>query len=554
MKLIATIIDTTGIQPYIFGSNRLRENVGASYLVVQATTTWVKEVLKTTPTDEEPLAGLGIADPFLPIETSGQEAEIIYLGGGNAVLLFTSKKIATKFIRILSTRVLREARGINLVATHQGFDLGKGSLAETIDTMLNVDLDRKKRSRTPLSPLLGLGVTQACRSTQLVAVDNSKHYGPGGGYPISREIAQKLDVVHSKPELDGKNLATQTLKQTIFDTTIPNQWKIPLDFDDFGRSKGEMSYIAVVHIDGNSMGDRFRQHGQGKGDREYINAIRALSDSVKEAGKNSLRQLTTELVEAMPRLQQKFRETGESTLQDNRLPFRPLVYGGDDVTFVCDGRLGLTLAARYLQLFEQQSVSDGKPLTACAGICIVKAHYPFARAYALSEELCQSAKQVAKSARKTSTEREQKCSALDWHIATSGLMGSLSDIRKREYGTASGQLEMRPLLLSTASDQSDWRTWDCFEHVINVFETSVWKGKRNKIMALRDILRQGPEKTKEFLTAYRLEHLPYYPEHWMEQPTGQDLSNKGWLNQVCGYFDAIEAIDYYQPFEGENQL
>lgn len=31
------IVDTTGIQSYIFGSNRLRENVGASYLVHQAT-------------------------------------------------------------------------------------------------------------------------------------------------------------------------------------------------------------------------------------------------------------------------------------------------------------------------------------------------------------------------------------------------------------------------------------------------------------------------------------------------------------------------------------
>lgn len=31
------IVDTTGIQSYIFGSNRLRENVGASFLVHQAT-------------------------------------------------------------------------------------------------------------------------------------------------------------------------------------------------------------------------------------------------------------------------------------------------------------------------------------------------------------------------------------------------------------------------------------------------------------------------------------------------------------------------------------
>ena len=46
MSLIVTVLDTTGIQPYIFGSNRLRENVGASYLVSQATDEWVKEVLK----------------------------------------------------------------------------------------------------------------------------------------------------------------------------------------------------------------------------------------------------------------------------------------------------------------------------------------------------------------------------------------------------------------------------------------------------------------------------------------------------------------------------
>jgi hypothetical protein len=29
MQLV--MVDTTGIQPYIFGSNRLRENIGASY-------------------------------------------------------------------------------------------------------------------------------------------------------------------------------------------------------------------------------------------------------------------------------------------------------------------------------------------------------------------------------------------------------------------------------------------------------------------------------------------------------------------------------------------
>jgi hypothetical protein len=45
-QYIATVIDTTGIQKYIFGSNRLKENIGASHLVKLATTDWVEEFLK----------------------------------------------------------------------------------------------------------------------------------------------------------------------------------------------------------------------------------------------------------------------------------------------------------------------------------------------------------------------------------------------------------------------------------------------------------------------------------------------------------------------------
>jgi hypothetical protein len=36
------------------------------------------------------------------------------------------------------------------------------------------------------------------------------------------------------------------------------------------------------------------------------------------------------------------------TLENDKylLPFRPIVFGGDDVTFICDGRLGLSLATQ----------------------------------------------------------------------------------------------------------------------------------------------------------------------------------------------------------------
>jgi hypothetical protein len=525
MKLTVTVLDTTGIQPYIFGSNRLRENIGASYLVAQVTDSWVRETLST----------MGVIRPETPIESSGQDAELVYAGGGNTILLFKSPELAVEFTRKLSLKVLKEAPGINLVVAHREIEWDQDLLYKTVQEMMKHDLDIKKRSRNPSSPLLGLGVTQDCNSTRLVAVDMSKPHGSPADYPVSREIVAKLDAV--KP-------ANEHLKQTIFDLQKPNKWDIPHDFDEFGRSRGENSYIAVVHIDGNSMGDRFKKYGKDKSDRNYIIAMQELSKSVEKAGKIALKKITEELTESWITLKEKL------DLKDWQLPFRPLVYGGDDVTFVCDGRLGLTLAARYLQVFEEQQVADGGRLTACAGICIVKAHYPFARAYEMSEALCKSAKQIAKFKRVTSDKRSESevISAIDWHIAGSGLLGSITEIREREYRSqANYPLEMRPLLLKP--DRYDWRTWESFAHVINEFEQEEWKNRRNKVMALREVLRRDANATKEFLTAYRLSRLPEFPKS-ISKTAREDLAKQGWTGNTCGYFDAIEAIDFYLPLGG----
>ena len=539
MKLTVTVLDTTGIQPYIFGSNRLRENVGGSYLVGEVTEQWVRDILRSAPFE--------VSDCSLPIATSGQAAEVVYMGGGNTVLLFVSEALAQQFIRLLSSKVLRNAPGISLIAAHRhNFDTERDSLRDTIREMKETDLFKKKRSRIPSSPLLGLGVTQDCLSTRLVAVDTSNNHGSPDTYPVSREIAAKLDVVKSKGgnrTETQSNAANEALKKVIFDSQVPNQWDIPLDFDDFGRSEGDMSYIAVVHIDGNSMGQRFQACGE-KDEAGYQQAIRQLSESVKKAGQDSLRELTLALVDAMPRL------SGMLDLKPKKLPFRPLVYGGDDVTFVCDGRLGLSLAAHYLELFSQKKASDGEALSACAGVCIVKTHYPFARAYALSEQLCASAKKVAKYKRSTQTERAVPLSAIDWHIATSGLLGSLIEIRQREYQSQTGDsLAMRPLILGE-QDFSYWQTWENAVHLFKKFKRPEWQSKRNKIVGLREVLRTGKSATQEFLTAYQLDSLPTLPES-VSQDVKTDLESTGWRGGTCGYFDVIEALDFYTSLGGE---
>lgn len=79
-------------------------------------------------------------------------------------------------------------------------------------------------------------------------------------------------------------------------------------------------------------------------------------------------------------------------------------------------------------------------------------------------------------------------------------------------------------------------------------EDEDWKERKNKIIALREVLRQGSEATKQFLKNYRIkdEQLPLFPEF---SGQSKDLAKKGWLNRVCGYFDAIEALEFYISLE-----
>lgn len=543
-KFIVTVIDTTGIQSYVFGSNRLRENVGASYLLAQATDDWVKDTL-----EEKPIS-VPRERQYEPIEKSGLLAELVYAGGGNTTILFRTPDAAIKFTQKLSKRILKNAPGINLVVAHAEFtwnDDKDASLYGVIKKLREEELERKKHSRIPSAPLLGLGVTATCNSTQLPAIgktDEPKYQMPtptieSKHYLVSRETGAKLQSV---------KLANERLKKEIFEDEILKDFDIALDFDDFGRSEGESSYLAIVHADGNSMGKRFEKFGKGKFNRDYINDIRKLSKSVENASITALKEITKILVKSIqPDEQGKKKVRGKFEIKDNLFPFRPIVYGGDDVTFVCDGRLGLELAALYLKKLKEKEkiLADGKPLKACAGISIVKTHYPFARSYELSEALCKEAKRYAKfDSRGKRSETEANFAALDWHIAASGLSGSIQEIREREYKVTSGSLNMRPVRLEQY--RSDWHSWDAFTTVVEELnkEGGYWKERRNKVMELREILRQGESATKEFLKAYNLGLLPPIP-----RDQNQELAQKGWLNGVCGYFDAIEAMDFYISLE-----
>lgn len=538
-KYIATVIDTTGIQKYIFGSNRLKENVGGSYLVKLATDDWVKNCLKQLGNVYIPAENYNRSEPRIT-EAPEIIAELVYSGGGNTFLLFrdTEKNYAQQFTEALSIKILFEAPGLNIEIAHQSFDWNQRLLRDVIEyDLIKGKLEIQKRKPRPSVPLLGLGVTASCVSTGLVAVGTKEI----DGIPrtVSREVVAKFEKVDE---------ANKELRKILYDERKPRkrnkQYKIPLDVDDLGRSENESSYMAVVHIDGNQMGKRFERYGKSQSDnQEFIAAIRKLSWGVTKASSRAL--------EAVGRAVIKLIDEEKFEIKDDYLPFRPIVYGGDDITFVCEGRLGLSLAVKFLQKFEEftEDLPDrqGKA-TACAGIAIVKTHYPFSRAYALSEALCNSAKQWVRKETDNYSKNKPIFSALDWHIAPSGLLGTIGEIRDREYRVQIPELDqiadltIRPLRSHPCKNQ--WRTWDGFSKVVNDFKThDNWKDSRNKVIALREVLRQGKKATEQFRKAYSLDSLPAFPE------ANSLLAKQGWWEDRCGYFDAIEAMEFYIPLE-----
>ena len=60
---------------------------------------------------------------------------------------------------------------------------------------------------------------------------------------------------------------------------------------------------------------------------------------------------------------------------------------------------------------------------------------------------------------------------------------------------------MRPVRLNASEDE--WRSWVLFVNIIKEFQSGdSWKGRRNKIKALREALRAGRDDVIYFRKAY----------------------------------------------------
>ena len=539
--MIITILDAMGIQDYIFGSNKLKDNIGASELVYMALNCLPIEVLQTKfPGRVNPSSGYQPDVSCSIINDNGKfDAELFYAGGGTTVVFFADDTFAKKFALAYSIRLLEDAPGLHVECIHH--KMGK-DLATALEDAF-IALAKRKSAHNASAPLLGLGVTLPCPITKGTA--NRSDYNSKDDL-ISVEIAAKRSDAILQRARDRFNSLFPAVKAPvkISDNKTVGPFCMPKDFDDLGRTHGETSYIGVVHIDGNGMAgkiaavtDKYRDPLKNY---EYRKKMYDLSKEIEGVGESTLKMAIGWLLNSLAssdkngecffahsvKLEKAKDEEGYN------LPIRFLVYGGDDITFVCDGRLAVDIAAFMLKTFQEQK--DG--YHACAGVAIVKSHYPFARAYKMAEELCRHAKQFVKDKYNSGD-----ASAIDWHITAGGIQSPIKNLRKKEYETVSGEsLTLRPYIIPqnglTIPTGHNWQWFrnEILDPLINPKDD--WVSHRSKLKELATFIREGKETLKEKLEKLKVKGL-------LLPPIGSEWSKQGFYGDGTPYLDALELLD-----------
>jgi hypothetical protein len=356
------------------------------------------------------------------------------------------------------------------------------------------------------------------RKSSSYSLTNYPKFGITADCPWSNENAEVFESKSENYISISSNAKIEAAKEcqsniSMLYHCLKSKYVLPDEIENLGQQE-EASYIAVVHIDGNGMGKIFSKINS-------LSILREKSIAVSQKAHNAMSMLLENIID----LKQKG-NLDELKLDKYSLPIRPILVGGDDVTFICEGRLGMYLAERFIEYFfgESERLKDPESaeklmVGACAGVAIVKSHFPFYKAVKLAEELCSEAKSVS---------REQPGSYISYYYSSTTFSGILKELRKKTHKAASGNMYFGPYKLY---NENDAHSVENLKKGIKYFKEN-WP--KNKVMQLRERIADSESAQKLF----EKEII----EIGLKFPLAKTTI---WANSQTAFFDQIELMDFY---------
>ena len=530
MEKFLVISEVSKKQGYIFKTNKLKENIGASAIIEYITEDLPKEKLSEV---------LGKDTKKI------KEENVVNAGGGNSLFILDNEDDAKKFISLTTKTVLKDFPGVEFFMAYQKFDYDKDSIIDAIDEIYK-KLNDKKSARASVFRKKSYGIEQNCVTTGLAAY---KRYDD---VFLSRESYVKREWSKDEKQDKIKNTISDVIKE--FED---RGYKFTKELEELITEKGDNSYVAIVSLDGNKMGQKIQhmkeearkkedKNNMAESNKKYIEKLTAFSNNIKKYYETAF----TDMLNVIDKNYDKVSESLK--LKDNIIPVRPIILAGDDVCFICNAKIALECVNLFIKSLNKNSVED-EQLNACAGICMLRSSYPFDKGYEIAENLCKNGK--------AKIVDSNDASLVDFHICQGEISTSLSEIRNRAHINKEIELNIKPFYINItevenniqkSSDKkyerviTEENTFNTYENFKAEFKRIEQKTKdcKGKIRKLRDIFPQGEEKTRLFMNKNMIADEF---NHGFKLPKGKvnygfyELDGK----KTCLYFDIIELQDMF---------
>ena len=565
---VLAMYDVRGIQKYIFKTIKVKDARGASgiieNIIEDAINFAVNEIKKRegyTDLKAETRWHDGSA-PFKYVDNDN-DIQILFSGGGNASFIFSSKSLCVEINKLMSKYVLDNTYSLQLAIAF----IEKTDNYSEDYKKVNAELAKNKAKMVSSLPLGTLPIMKMEIKT---------------GYPIEKLDIEKLDIaLRDKDNQKSKYSRETAIKMSYAKKQNEKAEKVNRRFEDYITKKGKDSNLAVVHIDGNNMGQRIRTLIADVTDyQEAVNKIREISFSINHGYKSVFDEMS-----------KYYNATGKSGEKDDNNFVLKILVAGDDITYICNAGIALDTVNYYCNAITEKTMIKKEKkddsieflkkygFSVCAGIAFFTSHFPFYIAYDVAESCCDNAKKYAKANKIDGVVSNW----LDYQICKNIQTIDLDGVRESEYITSENEiLYRRPYYVTIEQYSNSKKCFEDFEkrvsdiHKYSELEKAILHFKdtdkipRSISKEIRNLYPEG-EKVISSYTGFlksRNHKLPgndyeMYVEEIEEnkEENNKEENNNGESNnkndknkeksksvkKIAKWYDALEILDYYVP-------
>jgi len=419
------------IQSYLFSVPKLKAMLGANTILGETLTGSVSDLDTSQPSEQpskppenlvqlalssglalkeipEDIKILFVADEYYPDDNPLKFAEkgIISRNGGHFSAFFSDKICAEDFVSKARMLIAEKLPGILIEATLHTFEsiaAGEKGLRQAANHPAAVD------EIPQFSSCSGSG--------------NEPAAGWINGDAVSQSLSDKTAAADRFYKGEARDVLSKLF--TLYENYNTSSEKMH-SFEDIC----EKDYLAVIHADGNSIGELSKSFIESTNENFTANHVLSAGEQffrdqmIREAFYYRMRKsVRTALMAALNDVYQI-----EFESEDTYSRFRILMLGGDDLLLVCRAADAFSVIINYAKRIEEQANNNSIELSIGAGLVIAHKDYPFNQLHGLAESLASRAKQM-----RMYQLKGEKCSVMDWVVSSESLTADLSSITKRHF-------------------------------------------------------------------------------------------------------------------------